>query len=207
MTGTIPFLTAEGAEAQRSAEGRGRCRPIATLPSSLALLEDRQATKRADAFPPRTSAPLRPRRFNGVALCFAMMLVGCTEGSSVQKMAEAFQNGTTTPDELPKLINAELPFRYPAPLYARRVQGNVTLRIIIDRNGLVHKDSTRVEEPSGYPALDSAAVKGSAALRFVPAKLHGEPMPVTVLFPVYFRHPEARALPGDTILNKRGPTP
>jgi hypothetical protein len=28
-------------------------------------------------------------------------------------------------------------------------------------------------------------------------------MPVTILFPVYFRHPDAHALPGDTIL-KRG---
>jgi hypothetical protein len=30
-------------------------------------------------------------------------------------------------------------------------------------------------------------------------------MPVTILFPVYFRHPEAHALPGDTILKLRAP--
>jgi hypothetical protein len=46
-------------------------------------------------------------------------------------------------------------------------------------------------------------VKGSQELHFIPAKLRGEPMPVTILFPVYFRHPDAHALPGDTIL-KRG---
>ena len=68
-------------------------------------------------------------------------------------------------------------------------------------------DSTRIEESSGYVALDSAAVKGAQELRFVPAKLRGEPLPAAVLFPVYFRHPEAPALPGDTILNHRGLAP
>jgi hypothetical protein len=33
--------------------------------------------------------------------------------------------------------------------------------------------------------------------------LRGEPMAVSVLFPVYFRHPEANPLPGDTILGRR----
>ena len=132
---------------------------------------------------------------------------GCTEKDSTQRMAQALQVRAARPDEVPKVINTELPFRYPAALYARRVQGNITLRLYIDRDGQVLSDSTRIEESSGYAALDSAAVKGSQELRFVPAKLHGEPMATTVLFPVYFRHPEAHALPGDTILTKRGTTP
>ena len=117
-----------------------------------------------------------------------------------QKVAQAFQAASSAPDEVPKMLNTELPFRYPAALYARKVQGNVTLRLRIDRDGQVRADSTRIEESSGYAALDSAAVKGSQELRFIPAKLHGEPLPVTILFPVYFRHPEAHPLPGDTIL-------
>jgi TonB family protein len=131
----------------------------------------------------------------------------CTEKGSTQKMAQALQVGSAHPDEVPKVINTELPFRYPAALYARRIQGNVTLRLYVDRDGQVRTDSTRIEESSGYAGLDSAAVKGSQELRFVPAKLRGEPMATTVLFPVYFRHPEAHALPGDTILNKRGLAP
>ena len=131
----------------------------------------------------------------------------CGQKDATQKMAQALQVGSSRPDEVPKAINTELPFRYPAALYARRVQGNVTLRLFIDRDGQVRSDSTRIEESSGYPALDSAAVKGSQELRFVPAKLRGEAMATTVLFPVYFRHPEAHALPGDTILNKRGLAP
>jgi TonB family protein len=108
--------------------------------------------------------------------------------------------GRRRPDELPVMLNREPPFRYPALLYAQKVQGNVTLRIFIDRDGRVRPESTRVEESSGYASLDSSAVTGSPDLRFVPAKLNGEPMAVSILFPVFFRHPEASPLPGDTVL-------
>jgi TonB family protein len=130
----------------------------------------------------------------------------CMDKDTSQKVAQAFQAGSASPDELPHMLNTDLPFRYPPALYARKVQGNVTLRLHVDRDGQVRADSTRIEESSGYAALDSAAVKGSQELRFIPAKLHGEPMQVTILFPVYFRHPDAHALPGDTIL-KRAATP
>ena len=111
--------------------------------------------------------------------------------------------GGPRPDEAPVMVNKDLPFRYPAALYARKVQANVMLRLFIDRDGRVFADSTRVEESSGHASLDSAAVKGSQELHFIPAKLHGEPMAVSVLFPVYFRHPEAAPLPGDTLIAKR----
>ena len=111
--------------------------------------------------------------------------------------------GSDRPDERPVMVNRDLPFRYPPPLYARKVQGNVMLRLFIDNDGRVFADSTRVEESSGYGALDSAAVKGSQELHFIPAKLHGEPIGVSVLFPVYFRHPEAPPVPGDSVLARR----
>ena len=132
----------------------------------------------------------------------ALALAACGNGSGkdagprVPRVVDAGPR----PDEMPALLNTELPFRYPGALYARRVQGNVTLKLFIDRDGRVQPESTRIDEPSGYPGLDSAALLGSAELRFVPAKLRGEPIPVTILFPVYFRHPEARPLPGDTVL-------
>lgn len=129
----------------------------------------------------------------------------CVDTESTQKMAQALQIGSTRPDEAPKVINADLPFRYPAALYTRRIQGNVTLRLHVNQDGEVHPDSTRIEESSGHGGLDSAAVKGSLELRFIPAKLRGDPMATTVLFPVYFRHPEATPLPGDTILTRSGP--
>jgi TonB family protein len=134
----------------------------------------------------------------------ALLLAACRESSGERRFAIG---GSERPDEPPVMVNSELPFRYPAALYARKVQGNVMLRLFVDRDGRILPDSTRVEESSGQPALDSAAVKGSQELYFIPAKLHGEPMAVSVLFPVYFRHPEAAPLPGDTILARRTSTP
>ena len=93
--------------------------------------------------------------------------MGCMDRDTPQKVAQAFQAGAAKPDEKPRMLNAELPFHYPPALYAQKVQGNVTLYLHIDRDGQVRPDSTRIEESSGYAALDSAAVNGiaGAALR------------------------------------------
>jgi protein TonB len=99
------------------------------------------------------------------------------------------------------MLNKELPFRYPPALYAQKVQGNVTLRIFIDRDGTIIPDSTRIAETSGFTALDSAAMKGSRDLKFEPAKTQGQPVPVSILLPVYFRHPDAPPLAGDSIIS------
>lgn len=135
------------------------------------------------------------------AALLPLLLLACKDASG-GRVGFRVLGSADRPDERPVMVNAELPFRYPPALYARKVQGNVTLRLFIDTDGRVLPDSTRVEESSGYGPLDSAAVKGSQELYFIPAKLHGEPMGVTVLFPVYFRHPEAAPLPGDTILTR-----
>jgi TonB family protein len=129
----------------------------------------------------------------------AAFVAACGRGDSAPRVPQPRDAGPR-PDEMPSLVNADLPFRYPAALYTRRIQGNVTLRIFIDRDGRVAPDSTIVDEPSGYPALDSAAIAGAPDLHFVPAKVHGDPIAVSILFPVYFRHPEARPLPGDSVL-------
>jgi TonB family protein len=140
-----------------------------------------------------------------VVLAVLGLSTGCMDRETSQRVAQAFQAGTPRPDEKPQMLNTEVPFHYPPALYERKVQGNVTLYLHIDRDGQVRPDSTRIEESSGYAALDSSAVRGSQELRFVPAKLRGAPMGVSILFPVYFRHPEAHALPGDTILNRTQP--
>jgi protein TonB len=101
------------------------------------------------------------------------------------------------------MLNQEPPFRYPASLYAQRVQGNVTLRIFVERDGRVRPESTRVAESSGYTSFDSAAIAGSQELYFAPARRKDEPVAVSILFPVFFRHPEASPLPGDTVLKRR----
>ncbi len=113
-----------------------------------------------------------------------------------------FQTVGRQPDVAPVMLNKELPFRYPPALYAQKVQGNVTLRIYIDRDGSIVPDSTRVSETSGFNALDSAAMKGSRDLKFEPAKTQGQAVPVSILLPVFFRHPDAPPLAGDSIINR-----
>ena len=136
----------------------------------------------------------------GLALTLLAASIGCGRGEPAQPRMPPARDAGPRPDEMPVLLNAELPFRYPAVLYARKAQGNVTLSLFIDRDGRVLSDSTRVDETSGFTALDSAATFGARALRFVPAKLRGEAIPISILFPVFFRHPDAAPLPGDTIL-------
>ncbi|MDQ6716832.1 MAG: energy transducer TonB [Gemmatimonadota bacterium] len=114
----------------------------------------------------------------------------------------SFQTVGRQPDVAPVMLNKELPFRYPPALFAQKVQGNVTLRIYIDRNGQIVPDSTHVAETSGFSALDSAAVKGSRELKFEPAKTGGQAVPVSILLPVFFRYPGAAPLPGDSILQR-----
>ena len=145
------------------------------------------------------------RSGTSLGILASLALTGCVDQDAPKKVAQVFHAGRTTPDEKPRMLNEDLPFHYPPALYARKVQGNVTLRLFVDRTGQVTPDSTRIEESSGYTGLDSAAVKGSQELRFAPATLRGESLGVSILFPVYFRHPEARALPGDTILRRMMP--
>ena len=133
------------------------------------------------------------------SIVLALVGVGCIDKNDAKKMIEALQS-SRAPDSLPVMQNTELPFKYPPELYAQKVQGNVTLRIHIDTSGAVRPESTSVIESSGYAALDSAAVNGARALHFKPAFAKGAPLAISVLFPVYFRHPQAAPLPGDTLL-------
>jgi protein TonB len=133
----------------------------------------------------------------------AILCVGCKKGN---ESGISFQTVGRQPDVAPVMLNKELPFRYPPALYAQKVQGNVTLRIYIDSNGAIVSDSTRVAETSGFNALDSAAMKGSRDLKFEPAKTRGQPVPVSILLPVYFRHPDAPPLAGDTIIQRDSAT-
>ena len=131
-------------------------------------------------------------------------LAGCKKGEGSNL---PFQTVGRQPDVAPVMLNKELPFRYPPALYAQKVQGNVTLRIFIDRNGSIVADSTRIAETSGFTALDSAAMKGSRELKFEPAKTEGQPVPVSILLPVFFRHPDAPPLAGDSIIKRDSTMP
>jgi TonB family protein len=137
------------------------------------------------------------RTRNAVILVVMVIVASCKKGDG---SGLPFQTVGRQPDIAPVMLNKELPFRYPPALYAQKVQGNVTLRIFIDREGAIVPDSTRIAETSGFTALDSAAMKGSRDLKFEPAKTQGQPVPVSILLPVFFRHPDAPPLAGDSII-------
>ena len=143
------------------------------------------------------------RALLGLSLCAAN---ACFDGAGLRRGAERL-GGTRTPDIIPVLANEESPFRYPPALWAQRLQGNVTLRLYVDTLGRPVLDSTRVAVSSGMGLFDSAALAGARDLRFRPATLRGSPVGVSLLLPVFFRHPDAPPLPGDSVLSHIKPPP
>jgi TonB family protein len=113
-----------------------------------------------------------------------------------------FRISTSTPvavtsdaDQPPVAINPVSPVEYPVTLLEQGIEGRVLLRLWADSLGTLVEDSTRVSESSGYPALDSAAVRGAAALRFSPALRHGRPVAGAFLQPIHFRNPRSQSAP------------
>lgn len=132
-------------------------------------------------------APPRPLFAAGVAL-----LAAC--GGS-QPPDETPGNRDTPAFEPPVMTNPESPVNYPPDLWERQVEGTVVLRLHLDEQGSVLPDSTRVSETSGYPALDSAAVRAVPDMRFSPARRDGQPVATTFLQPVHFRHQQRSGAP------------
>ena len=118
----------------------------------------------------------------------AVALAGCH--GSAPRADSATGGGQAAPppeSEAPVALNPNVPIAYPPALFDQKVEGDVTLRLFVDSTGKLIPESTRVTEPSGYPALDSAALVGASALRFAPAKRHGIPVATAFLQPVEFR--------------------
>jgi len=131
---------------------------------------------------------------------------GCVDDAGIRgRVARLI--GSHAPEVAPILANAESPFRYPPALWAQRLQGNVTLHLFVDALGTPVVDSTRIAVSSGMALFDSAAVAGARDLHFRPATLRGNPVGVSLLLPVFFRHPDAPPLPGDSVLSHIKPPP
>jgi TonB family protein len=139
----------------------------------------------------RTDARAHPATGASVRLCVcASLLLGsaaCRERPSPEAAAAAKEN------DVPVAINSTSPFQYPADLYDKGIEGEVRLRLYVDETGRVRTDSTRVASSSGTPALDSAAIRGAAQLRFAPAHKDGQPVGAAFYQPVIFRRGAERA--------------
>lgn len=119
-------------------------------------------------------------------LLVAFVLTAC-RGGSRQPDGQTSQAAPPPESEAPVALNPDAPIAYPPALFDRKIEGDVTLRLFVDSTGKLIPESTRVAEPSGYPALDSAAVAGSTTLQFAPAKRHGVAVATAFLQPVEFR--------------------
>ena len=121
----------------------------------------------------------------------AILVVGTLAcgGSPPPPDAQGVQAPPPPESEAPVALNPDVPIAYPAALFEQRIEGEVVLRLFTDSMGRLIPESTRVAESSNYPALDSAALAGSARLRFAPARRRGIPVATTFLQPVEFHHP------------------
>ena len=102
---------------------------------------------------------------------------------------------TPRANELPPVpLNPNSPVDYPPALAAQGIEGTVLLRLMVDTSGAIVRDSTRVAESSGYPALDSAAIQAVPSLRYAPAERDGAKVAMAFLQPIYFRTPQGRGV-------------
>lgn len=97
---------------------------------------------------------------------------------------------TSTPQTVaPQITNRSevveaLEREYPPLLREAGIGGTATVWVFIDENGRVQE--TRIQESSGDPQLDEAALRVAEIMRFSPALNDGERVPVWVAFPITF---------------------
>lgn len=129
-------------------------------------------------------------------LCVALAaLLGCATQSDRTVPLPPDQASPTRRDDPPVPLNAQPPAEYPAALVQERIGGTVILRLFVDDSGRVVAESTRVQESSGYPALDSAALAAVPRLRYAPALRDGRPVATGFMQPFNFRAPPGGGSP------------
>ena len=117
------------------------------------------------------SSHLLPRvvALPSMLLALSLLLAGCGAGADVED---------------PTPLYGQVPVEYPLDLWDADVEGETLLRVRVTDTGSV--DSVEVLEASGYPAFDSAAVRGARQLRYSPARRNGDRNSVWAKVPVRF---------------------
>ena len=117
---------------------------------------------------------------------------GKAEGTTTKVTAEDVEAAPTfTPYTVsPELknrdeVNRTLVQDYPPMLRDAGVGGTVLIWVLIDESGSVMK--TQVKQGSGHDALDAAAKKVAAVMRFSPALNRDQKVKVWVAIPIVFR--------------------
>jgi TonB family protein len=132
-----------------------------------------------------------PGRFTVLALAGLVAVGSCRQKTDTTVALPADASvGIPRRDEPPVALDAVSPVDYPPALYQQRISGTVLLRLFADAAGRIVQESTKVQESSGYPALDSAALVAASKLHYAPALRNGTPVPTLFTQPVHFRHPD-----------------
>ena len=128
-------------------------------------------------------------------LILLALLAACTgKGDGTVSLPSRPVEGPRANELPPVPLNPNSPVDYPPALAAQGIEGTVLLRLMVDTNGVIVRDSTRVAESSGYPALDSAAMQAVPSLRYAPAERDGARVAMAFLQPIYFRTPQGRGV-------------
>lgn len=109
------------------------------------------------------------RKLGWAGSLLALALAGCGSGGVLED---------------PEPLYGEIPIEYPLELWDADVEGETVLRVRVTETGDV--DSVEVLDPSGYPAFDSAAVRGALGLQYRPARQDGNRISVWAKVPVQF---------------------
>lgn len=132
----------------------------------------------------RSCAVLNPRAARLGMLLPLALLAACT-GNGPGNQTEQPQAQPTQP-----LAVETPPPDYPAELACDGVGGHVGLLMKIGTDGT--PKNIRVEDGSGYAALDQAAIEAVKHWRFQPATRRGEAMETDLRVPVTFTAPTMR---------------
>lgn len=109
------------------------------------------------------------------------------QGEKNLEIEEALDfTGNNYPDNVnpPELLEFQRPL-YPKNLRERDIEGKVTLKVLIDKDGKVKE--VQVFESSGYEAFDQIAVKSVRKWQFKPAKKGNQVKESWVLIPINFQ--------------------
>ena len=134
--------------------------------------------------------------------CLLLLFAACNEPATEEMpdVAAETELPAETPDGAepaysesdvpPALVNGDevldlLQEHYPASLKAEGIGGRVVLWMRVDEIGTVAE--ARVQESSGYEALDEAAQFVAAGMQFSPAENKGDPVSVWIAQPIEFR--------------------
>jgi TonB family protein len=119
-------------------------------------------------------------------------LVSCQKaGEATVDLAQDRGPGTgNLRDDPPVPLDPEPEVEYPPALFAQKISGTVLLRLFVTETGKLVDDSTRVQESSGWPAMDSAALAAAPSLHYAPALRNGVPVASPFIQPIHFRHPD-----------------